>query len=243
VGVPDQLDDILARGRLAAGEMHLQHADLGELGQDLLPFLGGQFRRAAVELNRIGAIGALQRAAMRQLQQHRDRNAIGFRNRLLPLQHGEAVARLGRVVVGEFAHEVFSRASVKNPLSARSCSMAITSVKIASRGAAYLAASSSAMMATLRTPSHNCSTSTAISSGASTRSGARITQTFRVSSNFSLACRGSTGRLASLTVMWRADAMVSSGPTFLWARRRRAECGPRHRRDRARRVAPTARWS
>src|SRR5689334_17069093 len=42
------------------------------------------------------------------------------------------------------------------------------------------------------------------------RSGARITQTFRVSSNFSLACRGSTGRLASLTVMWRGAAINST---------------------------------
>src|SRR5262249_40912305 len=54
-----------------------------------------------------------------------------------------------------------------------------------------------------RWPSQSCRTSTAISSGASTRSGARITQTFRVSSNFSLACRGSMARLASLTLMLR----------------------------------------
>src|SRR5215472_1511361 len=64
------------------------------------------------------------------------------------------------------------------------------------------------MSATLHTPSQSCSTSTAISSGASTRSGARINQTFRVSSNFSLAWRGSTGRLASLTMIWREPAMV-----------------------------------
>src|ERR1700760_865383 len=65
------------------------------------------------------------------------------------------------------------------------------------------------MSATLRTPSQSFSTSTAISSGASTRSGARITQTCRVSSNFSLAWRGSTGRLVSLTWMLRlrADAI------------------------------------
>ncbi len=63
------------------------------------------------------------------------------------------------------------------------------------------------MSATLRTPSQSCSTSTAISSGASTRSGARITQTCRVSSNFSLACRGNTGRLASLTLMLRLRAI------------------------------------
>src|ERR1700750_217084 len=66
------------------------------------------------------------------------------------------------------------------------------------------------MSPTLRTPSQSCSTSTAISSGASTRSGARSTHTFRVSSNFSLACRGSTTRLSSLTVMWRGEAMIST---------------------------------
>ena len=66
------------------------------------------------------------------------------------------------------------------------------------------------MSATLRTPSQSCSTSTAISSGASTRSGARITQTCRVSSNFSLACRGNFGRLASLTLMLRLAAIDRS---------------------------------
>src|SRR5258705_1356140 len=81
--------------------------------------------------------------------------------------------------------------------------MAMTSVAIAPRSAAYLAASWSTICATLRTPSQSCSTSTAISSGASTRSGGRMTQPCRVSSNFSLACRGNTGRLASLTLMLR----------------------------------------
>src|SRR5258708_3651657 len=95
------------------------------------------------------------------------------------------------------------------------------------------------MSDTLRTPSQSCSTSTAISSGASTRSGARITQTCRVSSNFSLAWRGSTGRLASLTLMLR-PAMGSSGLLYFCfnpagARMRPAECGPRHRHDTARR--------
>src|SRR5882724_11247773 len=66
------------------------------------------------------------------------------------------------------------------------------------------------MSATLRTPSQRCSTSTAISSGASTRSGARITQTCRVSSNLSLAWRGKTGRLSSLTLIWRGPAIGST---------------------------------
>src|SRR5256885_816841 len=66
------------------------------------------------------------------------------------------------------------------------------------------------MSATLRAPSQSCSTSTAISSGASTRSGARSTQTLRISSNFSFVWRGSTTRLSSLTVMWRGEAIVST---------------------------------
>src|ERR1700733_15059409 len=48
-----------------------------------------------------------------------------------------------------------------------------------------------------------------MSSGASTRSGARITQRCRVSSKRSLACRGNTGRLASLTLMLRLAAIAS----------------------------------
>src|SRR6478672_7685595 len=65
------------------------------------------------------------------------------------------------------------------------------------------------MSDTLRSPSQSCKTSTAIWSGASTRSGARITQTSRVASNFNLACRGSFGRLCSLTLMLRL-AIASS---------------------------------
>ena len=76
-----QFDEILARGRLAAGEMDLQHADLGELGENLLPFLGGQLSAGAVEFDRIGAIGALQRAAVRQFREHRKRNAKGLGGR------------------------------------------------------------------------------------------------------------------------------------------------------------------
>src|SRR4051812_25196907 len=94
------------------------------------------------------------------------------------------------------------------------------------------------MSATLRTPSQSCKTSTAISSGASTRSGARITQSRRVSSNFSLACRGSTGRLVSLTLILRpAIALPLAGFGHERARRdvtvdicmiQRVELNPQH---------------
>src|SRR5882757_1210900 len=208
----DEFDEILARGRLTAGEMNLQHADLGQLGKNLLPFLGRQFAAGAVEFERVGAIGTLQRAAMRHLGQHGERNAEGFRGRLVLLQHRQPVLNCGsrrRAGVGD-AHDVFSRACVKNPLSARSCNIATTSVAIASRGAAYFSASISTIWPTLLWPSQSFSTSTAISSGASTRSGARITQTCRVSSNLSLAWRGKTGRLSSLTLIWRGPAIGST---------------------------------
>src|SRR5579871_6251170 len=205
--MPDEFDQILARGRLATGEMNLQHADFGELGEHLFPFLGGEFAARAVELDRIRAIGALQGTAVGDLGKHRQGNPESLRRRAAGFQRGEAVTG-GGFVIGGHAHEVFSRASVRKPLSARSCSMPMTSVAIASRGAAYLAESWSTISATLRTPSHSCSTSTAISSGASTRSGARTTQTCRVSSNFSLVWRGNFGRLASLTVMLRPAGMA-----------------------------------
>ena len=142
-GVLHQFDQVLARGRLATGEMNLQHADLSELGQHFLPFFGGQLAAGAVELDRVGAIGALQRAAVGELGEHRERNAKGFGGRAALLEDRKPVARAGRrrFAVENTAHDVFSRASVKKPLSARSCSMATTSVAIASRGAAYLAAS------------------------------------------------------------------------------------------------------
>src|SRR5581483_135024 len=103
--------------------------------------VGGELGRGTVELDRVRTIRTLQRAAMGQFEKNRDRNAMGFRDRLLPLQHGEAVVGLSHPMVREVAHVVFSRASVKKPLSARSCSIAITSVTMASRGAAYFCAS------------------------------------------------------------------------------------------------------
>src|SRR5467141_2883101 len=97
--------------------MDLQHANFRKLGEDLLPFLGCQLAAAALELDRIGAIGALQGAAMRQFGEYRE-----------PVR-GIAGRHAG--ICQRWAHGVFSRASVRNPLSARSCSMAMTSAPIA----------------------------------------------------------------------------------------------------------------
>ena len=63
----DDLLEILARGRLAAGEMHLQDAHLAGLRHRRAPFLGGQLLVDALKLERVRAIGALQGTAMGEL--------------------------------------------------------------------------------------------------------------------------------------------------------------------------------
>src|SRR6266446_3574774 len=147
VGMLHKFDQVLARGGLAAGEMDLQYADFGELGEHLLPFLSRQFAAATFQLDRIGAIRTLQRTSMRYLG---ERAAL--------LQHRKPVrGRAGhRAGIGKRrTHEALSRASVKNPLSARSCSMAMTSAAIALRSAVYFAASWSIIAPTPRTPSQS----------------------------------------------------------------------------------------
>src|SRR6266478_5573753 len=153
-----KFDQVLPRGGLTAGEMDLQHADFSELGEHLLPFFSRQFAAAALQLDRIGAIGALQRTAMCYFRKHRERNTESLSRRAALLQRREPV----RAAAGHCAgigkgrtHEVLSRASVKNPLSARFCSMAMTSVAIALRSAVYFAASWSIIAPTLRAPSQS----------------------------------------------------------------------------------------
>src|SRR5712671_2558475 len=146
--------------------MDLQNANFRKLGEDLLPFLGRQLAAATLELDRIGAIGALQGTAMRQFGEYGERNAEGLSLRATLLQHRKPIRGIAGRYAGicqRWAHDVFSRASVKNPLSARSCSMAMTSVPIAPRSAAFFSASWSIIASTLRTPSHSCSASIASS--------------------------------------------------------------------------------
>src|SRR5260370_22426885 len=128
-----KFDQVLARSGLTAGEMDLQHADFSELGEHLLPFRRRQLTAAAFQLDRIRAIGTLQRTAMCYFRKHRERNTESLSRRAALLQPREPV----RAGAGHCAcigkrrtHEVLSRASVKNSLSARSCSMAMTSVAI-----------------------------------------------------------------------------------------------------------------
>jgi hypothetical protein len=76
IGVEPGLDriseyilEIAPQRGLAAGKMQLQGAGFGRLAKCFAPFRCGQFRVPALELERIGAIGALQRAAMGELRQ------------------------------------------------------------------------------------------------------------------------------------------------------------------------------
>src|SRR5260370_17330590 len=130
----DKFDQILARGGSTAGGMDLQQVDFSELRERLLPFLGRQFAAATLQFDGVGAIGALQRTAMCYLRKHRERNPKSLRRRAALLQHRKPVTGVAGRCAGidkRRTHGVFSRASVKNPFSASSCSMAITSPPIA----------------------------------------------------------------------------------------------------------------
>ena len=59
----DDVHEVAARRRLAAGEMDLQDAEGRRLAHDPLPVLGRKLGVGALELERVGAVGALQRAA------------------------------------------------------------------------------------------------------------------------------------------------------------------------------------
>ncbi len=63
-GMSDQLREVAPRHRFAAREMHLKDADLSCLVEDAPPILRGQLILWTVHRERIGAIGALQGAAM-----------------------------------------------------------------------------------------------------------------------------------------------------------------------------------
>jgi hypothetical protein len=54
----DDLDKIAARCGFAAGEMDVNDAELGGLGEDALPGGGIEFLGARFEFQRIGAIGS-----------------------------------------------------------------------------------------------------------------------------------------------------------------------------------------
>ena len=76
-GVAHQLLEIAPGGGLAAGEVNMQGAEGRGLVDDALPDRGAQLVAGGGKLQRIGAIGALQGAAVRQLGEHADRVGDG----------------------------------------------------------------------------------------------------------------------------------------------------------------------
>src|ERR1700733_9281911 len=68
-----QIDNVAPRGRLSAGEMHMQRAERGGLAEHLLPGLAIKFVAGALKRHRIGAIKTAQRAAMSEFDQKPDR--------------------------------------------------------------------------------------------------------------------------------------------------------------------------
>ena len=94
-GRRDDVLEVLARGGLAAREMHLEDAHLAGLLHHRAPHLGGELLVDALKLDRVGAIGALQGTAMRQLGEQADRRARAQR-RLRVAAHA-----FGRLVVDD----------------------------------------------------------------------------------------------------------------------------------------------
>ena len=115
-GLHDVLE-VAARGRLAA-RVQLQYAELARLAQRALPLRRRQLAVGALELDRVGAVGALQRAAVRQLGEQPDGRARARRRVLLEL-----------LAEDHLAH------ALTTPLSARSCSILTTSLFMTSSGA------------------------------------------------------------------------------------------------------------
>ena len=77
IGVAHQRRQVAPHQRLAAREMHLQHAQRGRLAEDALPGCGVELGAGALQLQRVGAIRAAQRTAMRELRKERQRRADG----------------------------------------------------------------------------------------------------------------------------------------------------------------------
>jgi hypothetical protein len=65
--------EVPAQQRLAAGEVELQDAEVPALGQHPLPFRRGQLLSVRVQVERVGAVRAVQRAAVGELGQQAER--------------------------------------------------------------------------------------------------------------------------------------------------------------------------
>jgi hypothetical protein len=74
VGVRRQLLQVFTHQRLPAGEAELKHSKVTGLAEDPLPVVGRDFPLRPHQLERIRAVGAVQRAAMGQLREERRRS-------------------------------------------------------------------------------------------------------------------------------------------------------------------------
>ena len=63
----DHFDQIGTRQRLASGEMQMQNSEPGGLAENAQPVCGCEFFLARAQLQRIRAVHAMQRAAVRNL--------------------------------------------------------------------------------------------------------------------------------------------------------------------------------
>ncbi len=60
----DEINDVGASQRFAAGEICLEYARLGGFAEDTGPHFAGEFAGASLQFERVGAIDAMERAAM-----------------------------------------------------------------------------------------------------------------------------------------------------------------------------------
>ena len=73
MGTGRDVHEIAPRTRLAARQMHLQHAKRGRFAEDTQPARGIELVLSAVERERVRAIGAAERTTMRELGQQAER--------------------------------------------------------------------------------------------------------------------------------------------------------------------------
>ena len=82
----DEFGQIGPSQRFASGEVRVQHAELARLLENVDPFCGGKFRTRCGQLQRIRAIDAVQRAAVRDLGDEGERVGDHHRCRCNELQ-------------------------------------------------------------------------------------------------------------------------------------------------------------
>ena len=73
MGAGRDVDEVAARARLAARQMHLQDTKPRRLAEDAHPGGGVELILSRIEHERVGAIGAAERTAMGQLGEHAER--------------------------------------------------------------------------------------------------------------------------------------------------------------------------